>query len=205
MDLSIDLSREPGRPLESKAAFVRELTEADLALLDNVKLPTTRLKRLRDTHHAAARSIAAGMKHTEVALVTGYTPTRVSQLLADPAFADLVAFYRSNLDVTFAGLYEKFSAFSHEVFEELRTRFEADPDTFSNTFLAELLKLTADRSGNGPRSTQININLSLAGRLEAARRRAGLGGPTGDQISRAADMVEAEILPPPRVLAEAAE
>lgn len=172
MDLDLDLSQSPGRPLEAKASFVRGLTDADLVLLGTAEVRgLSPLKKLRDTHHAAARSIAAGMKNTEVALVTGYTPVRVSQLLRDPAFADLVAFYRANLDMTFAGLYEKFSAFSHEVFEELRTRFEADPDSMSNGFLHDLLKTLADRSGNGPRSTQVNINVDLAGRLESARRR----------------------------------
>lgn len=196
MDLGIDLAREPGRPLEAVAAYVRDLTEADIALLETSASVVPRIKKIRDTHHAAARAIAAGMKTSEVALVTGYTPARVQSLLRDPAFEDLVSFYRQNLDVAFAGLYEKFSAFSHDVFEELRSRFENDPDTFSNTFLAELLKLTADRSGNGPRSTQVNINVSLAGRLEAARRRAGVAGPvqSGDLISRAAETIDAEVI-----------
>lgn len=197
MDLGIDLAREPGRPLEAQVAFVRDLTEADLVLLSSTASIEPRLKRIRDTHHAAARAIAAGMKTGEVALVTGYTPARVSGLLRDPAFADLVAFYRQNLDVAFAGLYEKFSAFSHELFEELRTRFENDPDSFSSPFLADLIKLTADRSGNGPRSTQVNINVSLAGRLEAARRRAGVGGSAQaeDHVDRAGGVIDAEVLP----------
>lgn len=173
MELDLDIQL-PGRPLEAKAAFVRPLEFSDLVLLGSVPAAKPTLARLRDTHHAAARAIAGGMKHTEVALVTGYTPTRISQLLADPAFSDLVEFYRKNLDMAFAGLFEKFSAFSHDLFEELRSRFENDPTTMSNSFILDLLKAMADRSGHGPRSTQVNINLDLAGRLEAARRHAGL-------------------------------
>lgn len=206
MDLSLDLHREPGRPLEAQAAFVRNLDEADLVLLTaSGRSVEPRLKKIRDTHHAAARSIAGGMKNSEVALVTGYTPVRVSQLLRDPAFIDLVAFYRQNLDVAFAGLYEKFSSFSHELFEELRGRFESDPESFSNSFLADLIKLTADRSGNGPHSTSVNINVSLAGRLEAARKRVPAGGlvaadrrasASGSIESHLGKVVEAEVLPP---------
>lgn len=178
MELDLDLSPGRGRPLRTQTAYVRDLEPSDLELLATTKFPAlSPIKRLRDTHHAAARSIAAGLKHKEVALVTGYTPARVSQLLQDPGFQDLVSFYRANLDVAFAGLFEKMSAFSHEVLEELRSRFENDPDTMSNGFLLDLMKNLADRSGNGPRSTTVNINLDLAGRLEAARRRSGSAEP----------------------------
>lgn len=176
MEIDIELGQGPGRPLQSKAAFVRALNEADLALLEAGVTRAPKLKSLRDSHHAAARAIAGGMKHSEVALITGYSPTRISQLVADPAFADLVSFYRQNLDAAYSGLFEKFAAFSKDLFDELRERFEADPDSFSNPFILEMMKVMADRSGTGPRSTQVNINIDLASRLEAARRQAGMGG-----------------------------
>lgn len=195
--MDLDLQISPGPPdfrEESRATFVRVLDDADLALLGTVRTPPPRIKKLLESHHSAARSIAAGMKYTEVAAITGYTPTRISQLMSDPTFADLVSFYRANLDMALTGLYEKFAAFSKDVFEELRDRFEENPTDFSSPLLLELMKVMADRSGTGPRSTQVNINVDLAGRLESARRKAGLGGGNVSAASGAGTHLS---LPPP--------
>jgi hypothetical protein len=44
----------------------------------------------------------------------------------------------------------------------------------SNAFLQGLLRDFNDRTGYGVKTTQVNVNVEIATRLEAARRRAGL-------------------------------
>lgn len=175
MDLDFAPLTSPLHHGEATASFLRALEPSDIEMLKATPVARQVVKRLRNTHHAAARALAAGMRPREVSLITGYSLAYVSTLQNDPAFSDLVSFYKANLDAAAAGLYEMFSAFSKDVFEELRERFEAEPDGMSNSFLLDMLKTFADRSGTGPRSTVVNVNVDLAGRLEAARRRAGLG------------------------------
>src|SRR5690606_353933 len=103
---------------------------------------------------------------------------------------------RANQDMAFAGLFEKMSAFSHDVLEELRSRFESASETMSNGFLLDLMKALADRSGNGPKSTQVNVNVDLSGRLEAARRRVEADGAPVEVDDSGVDG-EALLLPPP--------
>jgi hypothetical protein len=38
----------------------------------------------------------------------------------------------------------------------------------------EITKLGADRTGFGPQSSQLNVNVDLSGRLEAARKRVAM-------------------------------
>lgn len=60
-----------------------------------------------------------------------------------------------------------------DALEELSLRLEETPETFTTNQLLEVSKFGADRSGFGPQSssTNVNVNVDLASRLEAARRR----------------------------------
>ena len=160
MDLSLDIApAAPRPPLE--VSYVRDLNEADIGLADSPPAAPAenRVAKLREVHHALARCLAAGMKEGEAALACGYTLSRVSILKTAPAFQELVAFYRQNLDVVYADLHARMSSFSVDVLEELRSRFEDSPEAMSNVFLADLVKTLADRTGFGPKTTQANINL----------------------------------------------
>lgn len=154
----------------------RELTEEDLAALQAPPASPAqiRLKKLRDTHHALARAIASGMSESEAAAVTGYSLVRVSILKHDPAFQELIAQKRKAVDDAYASFHGRMASFATDIIDELRERFEDDPEAMSVKTLHELLETFADRTGHGPRSTQVNVNVSLASRLESARERAGL-------------------------------
>lgn len=173
-DLALQVFQEPRRP-PAQVQFVRELESADLALLERPAPATIpSIKRIRDSHHALARALASGMKHIEAAAVCGFTPSRISVLLKDPQFAELLAFYRAEKDVQFSELHSRMATLSHMAAEELQERLEEKPETFENKELMKLIETTADRTGFGPKETRVNVNVELSARLEEARRRAGL-------------------------------
>lgn len=175
MELKLDTVRLRGRaavPLE--ATLGRALTEADLVLtqLDYSDGPR-RIEKLRSKHHALARAIASGMTQGDAAIVAGYSQCRVSILMGDPTFQELVAFYRRDIDGAYRDMHHMLSALGQDAVEELHERLEEAPDDFSNSMLLEIATKMADRTGYGPSSqtTNVNLNVGVADRMEAARLR----------------------------------
>jgi hypothetical protein len=64
-------------------------------------------------------------------------------------------------------------ALSIDTIEELMDRLTEAPQDFTNAEVLAIYKAMADRTGHGPQSRNININLNvdLAARLETARKR----------------------------------
>ena len=158
------------------AVQVRELDSTDMSLLTEVRgTKPPPLKRLSERHHALARCLASGMEDADAAITCGYVASRVSILKADPAFQELLAFYRQDVNSKYLDMHGVLAGLSLDAAMELRERLEADAQadekTLSVTSLIELTKLGADRTGFGPQSSQVNVNIDLAGRLEAARKR----------------------------------
>lgn len=171
MDLG-DLRISGRVPTPPTIAVVRELSEADLPLLSLDRGAVARpLTRIRDNHHALAKIISTGVSRHEASLLTGLSASRISILAADPAFQELVAFYRANETLAMADLGARMASISMAAQAEIAERLEEDPDSFSNGELRKLLEMMADRTGYGPRSTNVNVNIDLADKLNAARRR----------------------------------
>lgn len=179
MNLEAGILRTRGRATAVvTATVVRELDEADVALLAEEKgVQAPALKRLSDRHHSLARCLASGMGEGEAAIVCGYDRSRVSILKADPAFNELLAFYRADVNSKYLDMHGVLAGLSLDAAMELRQRLEdeiqADERTMSVGQLMELVKLGADRTGYGPQTSSLNtnVNIDLAGRLEAARKR----------------------------------
>lgn len=175
MDLNLDINipRLRGRATRPvDAEVVRPLTEADIAMLGTemgAKPPA--LKRLSDRHHALARALASGMSESDAALIVGISGSRVSILKADPTFQELVRFYRSGVQEQFRDLHARLAGLSMDAADELQERLEETPESISTGQLMDIVKLGADRTGHGPSSTQVNVNVNLAERLRAARER----------------------------------
>lgn len=174
MDLSF-LPRTRGRATKAVTAeVVRELDRADLALLGAEKgSKPTALKRIGERHHALARNLAGGMSSGEAGLVAGYCGSRVSILLDDPAFKELVQFYRRDVNAQYRDMHQRLSGLALDAAEVLADRLEDAPDDISTGQLMDLVKLGADRTGFGPQSssTNVNVNVGIASRLDAARQR----------------------------------
>lgn len=176
MDLSAEIFRTRGRaPKPIAAAVVRELDRADLVLLSTEKgSKPSAIKRLTERHHALARNIASGMPIGDAALLQGYTISRVSILQGDPAFKELLTFYREDAQRPYRDLHVRLSGLAMDAAEELSLRLEEEPEKVSIGQLMDLTKMGADRTGFGPQATNLNVNVDLAGRLEAARKRVAM-------------------------------
>lgn len=154
--------------------FGRDLTGADMALLDAPRPQTSHLKRLGERHHELARTLARGVKSGEAAAIVGMRGSSVSILLDDPSFQDLVTFYREKVIEESVDLHKRLLTLSKDAVAELQQRLEENADDFTHNQLLEIVKTTADRSGHGPTANSnvnVNVSVGLAGRLEAARRR----------------------------------
>lgn len=175
MDLAPDLFRTVGRAKRViTAEVVRELEPSDLVHLGAEKgSEPSALKRLSDRHHALARNLASGMEPGEAGMLCGYVNSRVSILQADPAFKELVEFYRRDVTAQYRDLHQRLSGLALDAAEELAERLEAEPEKVSIGQLMEITKMGADRTGFGPQSstTNLNVNVDLASRLQEARKR----------------------------------
>lgn len=176
MDLDLDILDLRGRrtrPVE--AEIVRPLTDEDLATLSVERgIQPTEIKRLTDRHHALARLLAEGISDVEAAAITGYTPSRISILKDSPLFSELISHYRANKDKVFADLHERMLSAGLTAVAELTDRLEAEPEKIGTPTLIEAIKTLADRTGHGPqtKTTNVNLNVSLAARVAEGRRRA---------------------------------
>lgn len=155
-----------------EAEFVRELGEADFALLASergVKAPS--IKRLRDRHHALARCLAQGMKPAEASAVTGYDVSRISILQSDPSFKELLGHYRIVENSLAADFQDRATLLTLTAMDTLQEAAENDELTVGQAL--EIAKTFADRTGHAPvqKVQQTNINLDLGSRLASARAR----------------------------------
>lgn len=177
MDLADDIFdvRTTGRAAKPVAAtFARELTEADLQALATEPrgVKASPLKRISERHHGLARNLAVGMSHSEAAFITGYDPSRISILMSDPTFCDLVEFYRADVNRAYSDLHQRLAGLAVDAADVLSARLEESPDEVATTHLIAITQMGADRTGHGPSATQqVNVNFGLAERLEEARKR----------------------------------
>lgn len=192
-DFGLEISpRIMGRVVEPlRHEFIRELRVSDLELL-NAPRPNngaTPLKRLGDRHRALARNIAKGARPGEAAAILGYQVAYVNVLLANPAFKELVSVYASEFqgeqNAMMRTNFERLSGLNADAADELTSRLENEPEKISTNQLLEIIKVAADRSGNGPQTSnvQVNINANIADRMKIAREQARIASePKRDDL-----------------------
>lgn len=132
--------------------FVRNLTEADLpaarvARRDGDGSQISIIKRLHYRHHSLAMLIAEGRPNTECALITGYDPARVSLLKSDPAFQELIAYYKAQKEAAYLNIHERLATLGISAMEELQARIDENPETFANKSLLEIMESALEHSG----------------------------------------------------------
>lgn len=180
MELGPELFRTTGRVSRPvTAAVLRELEGSDLVLLGAEKgsVPPVLIKRLSERHHSLAMAVAQGTSdHIQLSAIYSYSQSRISILLSDPAFKELVEFYRGDATKIAQTTAEVAAETAFMAATELRHRVEEAPEEFSIGQLQEVFKTMADRTGLGPQTSQtnINVNVDLASRLQAARQRVAL-------------------------------
>lgn len=144
----------------------------------------TDLKSVRYTHHRLAQCLAGGMDNTRAAQLCNYAPSRVSDLRHDPAFQELVAHYKGQVDEEFASFVSVASALSMDVLHRLQEMLDLTPEKFTPQIATEALKVIAPLGGHAPvnKSINLNVNADLADKLASARRRvAARGGGNSGQ------------------------
>lgn len=176
MSLGLETIRGRGRPkAQIEVALVRPVTRADIALASVPKgMAAPPLKRLRDRHHALARALSSGMSEADAAALTGYDISRVSILKADPTFRELLEFYRGTVTEAYLDMHAQLAALGMDAADELQHRLETNPESLENKELMALVTISADRTGHGPqsKSLNVNVNVGLADRMQQAMRRA---------------------------------
>jgi hypothetical protein len=168
------VGRKAAKPPEIVA--LRELSDEDLDLVLNPppapKGPpgASSLAKLRSTHHALARLIASGISMTEVSEISGYTPSRISVLKADPAFAELVAYYQSQNTEVFIDAATRLKAVGLLALEEVHSRIEEEPEKISFGQLLEVVNSTIGpkakaggvaAAGGGGSSPAVALNITF--------------------------------------------
>lgn len=191
MHLQLATVKTMGRASKQLVTSIgRELTSDDLAKLNverGVQKPIPSVKRLSDRHKNLARLLASGKSEWEAALICGYTGSYVSILKTDPAFQELLKLYGEEKDIVWRTAAEMIAGMSVDALEILAEKMENEPEKFSINQILEVNKFLNDRSGNGPQtqSTNVNVNIDVGSRLEAARKRveaARRAGPIEDII-----------------------
>jgi DNA-binding MarR family transcriptional regulator len=159
---------------------VRPLERADLALLQK-KSVGVRIKNISDSHRLVLRLKASGMSTVDIAERTGYTQTRVSLIVNNPAAQDEIARYRGEVDKAFveetvsivAGYHEVQRKTQRLIIDNLDRIIDKDEE-LNVRDLRHLLPFVADaadRLGFTKKSTVVNVNVDFAAKLEAARAR----------------------------------
>ncbi len=171
----------PNIPIEMLVEEVGELDETHHALakahvesgLPVGAAPTQDLKHIRESHHRVARLLAMGTPDVEAAYLTNYDISRVRYLRTNPAFQELLAYYGGEVKETWSDFVENAAELSKDLMAEVKRRLDEKPEEFTLTMINELLKTTADRSGNAPTTKNINLNVNTgaADRLARARNR----------------------------------
>lgn len=124
------------------------------------KVSTPSLQRLRDSHHGVARLLASGVRPLEIANITGYSPSRISTLQADPTFIELVEHYRVETEAQYVNVHGRLAQIGTDALQELQSRLDEAPETFSIGALQELAKAALDRAGYAPVKRNENLNLN---------------------------------------------
>lgn len=156
---------------------VTPLTTADLAELKQ-PAPVTDIVRLRAIHHEIAYHVAMGKTNAEIAEITGYGPARITTIVNAPSVKDLIAGYNAQRERAREAAiddFERAAAANMKRGERLVGDFldaviESDkaPDLPTVRAINKLVVDRMDRFGYGRQSTNTNVNLNFAAKLEAA-------------------------------------
>lgn len=148
---------------------VQPLTREDLETLREKRHNVAGLERIRDAHHNIFRLLALGLSQKEVAEITGYSVTRVSQMEASPSGQELLALYRNKVNDKFEDaaaemirartiLHHKAICHQIEHFERAEEQGDLVPLKLAIAVGAE----QADRLGPVKKSVSANVSGSPA-------------------------------------------
>jgi len=134
------------------------------------------LQKIRAIHHRQALLIAQGKTIKDAAVIVGSTPQRITQLLNDPAFKDLVQYYQDQILTRefedTVRIHHKTNDLGEMAIDELRERLEDDErrKTIPTQEIRKIAFDALDRTSLPPKSTTntqltpTTITLNFGGR-----------------------------------------
>jgi len=112
----------------------------------------------------------------DAAVFCGYTISRVSILQSDPAFKELLTFYREDAQRPYRDLHIRLSGLASDASELLQERLELIWNLKSKSVRFRSVSLWSLEDGRGPhrfgpQATNLNVNVDLAGRPKPSQAR----------------------------------
>ena len=140
------------------------------------------IERFRFAHHTVAMLFAAGMTVQEVMRRTGFTQRRLSLLLDDPTFQELIEHYRKphmdRLEAKIESHFEEMESVFASALRHTRQHFEDADEVGENVPLAHAMKVVSDigdRIGFSKHTIKTTVNVDFAQALDRAIERSGKG------------------------------
>lgn len=162
------------KPEPPKILSARPLTRDDLVYL-NAPRAINRVAAFRETHHRLARLVASGLRTEQILEISGYSSSRLSTLRADPAFKELVALYMTQGNARVAEVVDETEMTAVSNLRRMERMVEAHLDEADATeelvplkTLATLISDRMDRFGYSKKQVNLNLNATLASKLESA-------------------------------------
>lgn len=138
------------------------------------------IAHLRDTHHMMARLFAIGFRKSEIAKMAGFSYGRMQTIEASPAFRELVALYRADVQGSWKDTVDSYwELATHNMMmaeRMLHERLQDADETGEYPSIRELLSISSDRADRfGYPKTAMNVNLNhdVAAKLDRAIERSG--------------------------------
>jgi hypothetical protein len=164
---------------------------------------TALIDQYRESHHAVARMLAAGIPESYIMRRLGYTRRRLTNLQRSPAFLQLIADYKEEV---FEQINQETDAFAELAItnmvaaeRHINDRINLLDDANELLPLRDAMALAADgkdRFGYSKRVTQTNVNIDIAVRMDKAIERSSKVLAQPKQIEGRATEV---LTPPPGV------
>lgn len=151
----IALSRVRGRPpVAPTLVHTRDLNEGDLPALQQLSANPNRtpgadgsgLLKLRHSHHLLAMVIAEGARPERASALTGYSTATIYVISQDPKFKDLVEYYKSQTMAEYEDVKRRAASLGLSFLDELQSRLEEDPSSFTNKELMASAEALLDRT-----------------------------------------------------------
>lgn len=148
---------------------VTELTQVEVLAPPSHTVRAT--GALRESHHGVARLIAQGARDIDASRMSGYSPGRIATLRRDPAFQELVSFYKGEFDDTHMDLVTYAQEVARDTLQSLHEDI-LDGAPIKPEVKADIFKTVADRAGFAPvqRSISRSLNVSIAERMDEYSR-----------------------------------
>lgn len=168
-------SARGGRKTTALVGFevVRVLTPQDLpALLAPVPVDSqvSPIIAIRHAHHHMAQLIVEGHEMGHISLMTGFSPSWISNIQRSPAFQELLGYYQAQKELQFVDVCERMKRLGLNALDELQERLDKDPEAWSKKELMDLAEMTLQPStqSGGKRSPNA-LGLAVSVRFVEAK------------------------------------